>query len=190
MPSCAELSLHIRRSGPEAFDDHLKVGFSVALTSHQAAADCWRDLGCRRGRRFADAVDWVSVNRYPGTWGPALGAGPLEDEVAGLVGDALRHMRHDWLPEAGLDASVALHVSEGGYPTGNGRSEETQARLPRRSCETSAPRDRFSLVRLTRRRLKHVLDRGALWVSPATMARISLHSKFFEHSLRGTGRVQ
>lgn len=32
------------------FDDHLKVGFSVALTSHQAAADFWRDLGCRRGQ--------------------------------------------------------------------------------------------------------------------------------------------
>lgn len=92
------------------------------------------------GRRFADAVDWVGVDRYPGTWGPALGAGPLEDEVAGFVGDALRHMRQDWLPQAGLDASVALHVSEAGYPTGNGRSEETQARLPRRSCETSAPR--------------------------------------------------
>ena len=31
-------------------DDHLKVGFSVALTSHQAATEFWRDLGCRRGQ--------------------------------------------------------------------------------------------------------------------------------------------
>lgn len=80
------------------------------------------------------------MRTYPGTWGPALDAGHLEDEVAGFVGDALRHMRQDWLPQAGLDASVALHVSEAGYPTGNGAVSRLKRGLPRRSCEPSAPR--------------------------------------------------
>jgi hypothetical protein len=31
--------------------------------------------------------------------GSGLGAGPLEDEVAGFVGDAPRHMRQDWHPQ-------------------------------------------------------------------------------------------
>jgi hypothetical protein len=109
--------------------DHLKLGFSVAQISNQAAADFWQELDREGGDRFASAVDWVGVDLYPGTWGPDLGPGSLVEATGRYVTAALRQMREYALPLAGLGTSVALHVSEAGYPTGRGRSEAMQARV-------------------------------------------------------------
>jgi hypothetical protein len=82
-------------------------------------------LGAAGGSAFADAVDWVGVDAYPGTWGPALAAGDPASAVRAATLDALRTLRRRLLPRAGL-SRVSLHVSESGYPTGPGRSETMQ----------------------------------------------------------------
>lgn len=108
------------------YDDHLRVGFNVADASDRDLSAFWRALHSAGGPDFAKAVDWVGIDLYPGTWGPSLASGPLELAVRTHVTAALRRLREDLLPIAGLGDGVALHVAESGYPTGPGRSEADQ----------------------------------------------------------------
>jgi hypothetical protein len=74
---------------------------------------------------LAHAVDWVGMDAYPGTWGPALAAGDPASAVRKATLDAIRTLRRTLLPRAGL-ARASVHISESGYPTGPGRSETMQ----------------------------------------------------------------
>jgi hypothetical protein len=113
----------VRRTGAT----HLRIGFSWGYERGPGADAFWRELGRRGGPAFAGAVDWVGLDIYPGTWGPALRADGLGDGVREAMVSALQTLRQRHMREAGLPASVALHVAENGYPTGPGRSEATQA---------------------------------------------------------------
>jgi len=108
---------------------HLRVGFSWAYERGHAADAFWHALGRAGGRRFAAAVDWVGLDIYPGTWGPRLRAGDVVAEARAQMRDALGSLRRKHLGQAGIPDTVALHVSESGYPTGPGRSDADQARM-------------------------------------------------------------
>ena len=105
----------------------LRVGFNWAYERGRAADAFWRGLARVGGRSFADAVDWVGLDVYPGTWGPALPGNDLASAVRDRMIGALRSMRRIHLKEVGIPDSVALHVSENGYPTGGSRNDATQA---------------------------------------------------------------
>ena len=105
--------------------DHLSVGFNWAAQSGPAEAAFFSALRALGGRSFARAVDWVGVDAYPGTWGPALAPGDLGAAVRASTLGTLRTLRSGLLPRAGL-SRAALHVSESGFPTGPGRSEAMQ----------------------------------------------------------------
>lgn len=109
----------------------LRIGFNWAYDERPAAASgFWSALGRLGGRRFAAAVDWVGLNSYPGTWTPRLAAGPgLPAQAAAAIRSALATLRGCHLPRAGLGRSVALRVTETGFPTGAGRDEALQARV-------------------------------------------------------------
>ncbi len=104
----------------------LKVGFNWANADDPAQSEFWSYLGRHGGRAFAHAVDWVGVDAYPGTWGPALKAGNLSTTTAAALSAAFARLRREYMPLAGLPDSVALHVSENGFPTGPGRTDAMQ----------------------------------------------------------------
>jgi len=105
---------------------HVKVGFNWAYATDGGERVFWRYLGRHGGRRFVDDLDWVGLDAYPGTWGPALGVSGLAAETTGFVDGALRALRVTYMPLAGIPHTVPLRVSETGYPTGPGRSDATQ----------------------------------------------------------------
>jgi hypothetical protein len=104
----------------------VKVGFNWAFATDAGQRAFWGYLGRRGGRRFVGDLDWVGLDAYPGTWGPALGARGLAGDAAGFMDGALRALRVRYLPLAGIPRRVPLHVSETGYPTGPGRSDAMQ----------------------------------------------------------------
>ena len=114
-------------------DDHgqLRIGFSWGYDERQqASSSFWASLGRIGGRRFVDAVDWVGLDSYPGTWVPQI---PVSTLVPGLAASAMkesvRSLRDCLMPLAGLGNATAIHIAENGFPTGVGRSEELQSQV-------------------------------------------------------------
>ncbi len=73
---------------------------------------------------FREAVDYVGLQVYPGlVWPPA----PRPGVTAGQeVVEALTLLRHCYMPKAKLGPEVAVWVSENGYATNLGRTEDSQ----------------------------------------------------------------
>jgi hypothetical protein len=117
--------------------DHLRIGFNWAYQYGRAEKAFFSSLRRIGGRAFASAVDWVGLDVYPGTWGPPLADGDLSSAVRSTTLDALRMLREDLLPRARL-GQADLHVSESGYPTGPGRTEEMQERALRAAVQAVA----------------------------------------------------
>jgi len=87
--------------------------------SDQGFWDYLRDQG---GPPFAEAVDWIGLDAYPGTFfPPAATSDQMGPEMVKAL-DLIRSYAHG----AGIADSVPIHVAENGYPTGAGRSYETQ----------------------------------------------------------------
>jgi len=116
---------------------HLAVGFNWANQVGRSETAFFSALRAKGGAAFADAVDWVGVDAYPGTWGPALPSGDLAAAVRSSTLRTLRTVRRTLLPRAGL-ARAALHFSESGYPTGPGRTEAMQQTVMRSVIRTLA----------------------------------------------------
>jgi hypothetical protein len=106
---------------------HLKIGFNFAVAGNRPGF--WRALRHRGGRRFARAVDWVGMDLYPGTWSPPAFAQATPRAVKREITHQIRHTRRRLMPDARLGRLVALHISENGFPTGDGRSYAEQADL-------------------------------------------------------------
>jgi hypothetical protein len=106
----------------------LSIGFNWSDAGGPAADAFWSYLGRTGGATFAKAVDWVGIDDYPYTWGASPPAGvSLANAVAGAIDSALAAMRTHFMALAGLPATVPIHVSETGYPTGPGRTPQMQA---------------------------------------------------------------
>lgn len=109
----------------------LGIGFSWAYDERpQASSGFWATLGRLGGRDFVDAVDWVGLDTYPGTWVPQIPLSSLVPGVAaGAVKESVRSLRDCLMPLAGLGNATSIHIAENGFPTGAGRSEELQAQV-------------------------------------------------------------
>ncbi|MDX6686699.1 MAG: hypothetical protein QOF86_2827 [Baekduia sp.] len=115
----------------------LRIGFNWAYQGGAAEAAFFSSLRAAGGSALAGAVDWVGIDAYPGTWGPALAAGDPAAAVRSATLDAMRTLRSKLLPRAGL-SRARLHFSESGYPTGPGRSESMQRTVLRAAVQTVA----------------------------------------------------
>ena len=103
----------------------LEIGFNWAYrTDPNREANFWNYLRDSGGARFARAVDWVGLDAYPGTVFPPVE--PPGGERDGIVA-AMSQLRRCFMPIAGLGPEIPIHVEENGWPTGPGRSEESQA---------------------------------------------------------------
>jgi hypothetical protein len=105
---------------------HVKVGFNWAYATDGGERGFWRYLAQHGGRRFVEDLDWVGLDAYAGTWGPALGGRGLAAEATSFFGGALRALRVTYMPLAGIPQNVPIRVSETGYPTGPGRTDAMQ----------------------------------------------------------------
>jgi hypothetical protein len=114
---------------------HVKVGFNWAYATDSGERGFWRYLGHHGGRRFLADLDWVGLDVYPGTWGPALGGRGLAADTTGFVDKALHAVRATYMPLAGIPHAMALRVSETGYPTGPGRTDAMQVTIMKAAIE-------------------------------------------------------
>ena len=100
--------------------DQLKIGFSWFYRTDPAnEGDYWEYLRTKGGPAFADAVDWVGLDAYPGTFFPPI-TSPGGERDAML--NAISVLRECFLPLAGIGRDVPIHVEENGFPTGAARS--------------------------------------------------------------------
>jgi hypothetical protein len=102
----------------------LRNGFNWFYRTDPGNEDSfWNYLGDHGGKRFVDAVDWVGLDVYPGTFFPP--ATPPAS-AGDFVINALSQLRQCFLHAANIPKTVPIHIEENGYPTGPGRSYADQ----------------------------------------------------------------
>ena len=105
---------------------HLEVGFNVA--DAEGARRFWSGLARIGGGRFAGAVDWVGLDRYPATWS---GAPPSGDGLAELVRQHVApHWRSTGVP--GFRSRGPVAASSSGW----WRAASRPARAAARRCRS------------------------------------------------------
>ena len=106
----------------------LEVGFNwFYRTAPGAEEEFWTELGTIGGDPFRDALDWVGLDAYPGTFFPP---GADSSNGRGAMINALDVLRDCFMPLAGIGDAVAIHVTENGYPTDLGtRTPERQRQV-------------------------------------------------------------
>jgi hypothetical protein len=102
----------------------LRIGFNWFYRTDPNNEDSfWAYLGEHGGKRFVDALDWVGLDAYPGTFFPPTAPAASTGD---FVVNALSQMRQCFLPAAHIPKTVPIHIEENGYPTGPGRSYDDQ----------------------------------------------------------------
>ncbi len=105
------------------------VGFNVVPSSHPNDG-FWDDLAGRMDNSFVNSLDYVGLNFYPDVAVPLVG--PITKEVA----EVLTGFREGTLRNAGIPASVPIHICENGWPTGPHRYYTRQAEFIDQSVRT------------------------------------------------------
>lgn len=103
------------------------IGFNWAAGETPTTTEpMWAALKQAGGSAFTEAVGFVGVNVYPGTWSPPIATSAI---TAAQVGETMRSTldaaRNKHLPAAGVGGAT-LVIGETGYPTTAARSPETQ----------------------------------------------------------------
>jgi len=96
---------------------NVQVGINV-FSQGDPDTDFWTAIGQLGGPCFRASLDYVGVDMYADVFTP----GDISDSVTTIL-DVLRNQS---MPLAGLGASVPIHASENGWPTGEGRTEAQQ----------------------------------------------------------------
>src|SRR5439155_9077819 len=103
----------------------LTIGFNWAYRSTPQEDDAfWAYLRDHGGPRFVDALDWIGLDAYPGTFFPPAEAPGRERD--GMV-NAMSSLRC-FAARAGIPESKPIHIEENGFPTSSSpaRSEQRQ----------------------------------------------------------------
>jgi hypothetical protein len=104
--------------------DQLEVGFNwFYRMPDDVEYPFWEYLRDVGGPPFVAALDWVGVDAYPGTFFPPSSNTVSKREALINAFDILRDC---FLPIPQISDATPIHVTENGYPTGPGRSYETQ----------------------------------------------------------------
>jgi len=96
------------------------VGFN-AVPCFDPNDGFWRHMARRIDSHFINSLDYVGLNLYPDVTEPLVG------EMPRAVTGALIQFRDVNLAQVGIPASVPIHVSENGWPTGPFRYYTRQA---------------------------------------------------------------
>ena len=102
----------------------LEIGFNWFYRLDPATEQSfWTEIGTKGGPAFAQAVDWIGLDAYPGTFFPPGGGTSLRSSMV----NAMAVLRECYAPMAGIGERTPMHVIENGWPTGAGRPASTQA---------------------------------------------------------------
>jgi hypothetical protein len=110
--------------------DQLEIGFNWAYRSTpQADDDFWAYLRDHGGPEFVNALDWIGLDAYPGTFFPPAEAPGRERD--GMV-NAMSSIRC-FAARAGIPETKPIHIEENGFPTSDSpdRSEQRQVEVMR-----------------------------------------------------------
>ncbi|MEA2389990.1 MAG: hypothetical protein QOK31_99 [Solirubrobacteraceae bacterium] len=111
----------------------LEIGMNwFYRTAPSSEDDFWSYLHAHGGPAFARALDYVALDAYPGTFFPPSTFPPPGNSLV----NAMSLLRRCYLPEGGISSATPLQVHENGYPTGPGRSPETQRDVLREMVRT------------------------------------------------------
>lgn len=111
------------RSQARRLGSSMQVGFNWAYGQGKAESKAfWSYLGAQ-GPAWRASVQWIGLDVYPGTF-PRTSIPPAR--TGAVVVKAVAQLRRLAAP-AGLGASIPLHLSELGYPTGPSRTYGDQA---------------------------------------------------------------
>src|SRR3954453_1323057 len=113
----------------------LQIGFNWAYRSTPDEERAfWEYLRDHGGPAFVNALDWIALDVYPGTFIPPVNTPGGERDA--LV-NALSALRDCYAPVAGIATSVPLHIEENGFPTSEPtRSYARQAQIAENMIRT------------------------------------------------------
>jgi hypothetical protein len=111
----------------------IRIGFNWAAGWSPCSPDpMFAQLLHAGGAAFVNAVSWVGIDVYPGTWSaPSPSVFPTSSLIQGSVISSLGCLRTKQMPSAGLSHAVTITLAETGWPTDASRSEQTQAAVLR-----------------------------------------------------------
>jgi len=103
----------------------VQVGFN-AVPTFNPADDFWPAIAALGQQPFLDALDYVGLDCYPDVFRP-FSAGNYLEKMRDAIAFLLTNLRRVNLAAANIPASVPIHITENGWPTGEGRTPEKQA---------------------------------------------------------------
>ena len=113
----------------------LQIGFNWAYRSTpDEERKFWEYLRDHGGPKFVQALDWIALDVYPGTFFPPVNTPGGERDA--LV-NAMSALRECYTPVAGIPTSVPLHIEENGFPTSEpSRTYARQAQIAENMIRT------------------------------------------------------
>ncbi len=105
----------------------VKIGFNWAAGETPTTTEpLWAALRQAGGSAFTQAVGFVGVNVYPGTWSPLLSTGPVTAaQIDATMRGALHAARNKHMVAAGV-SGAGIVITETGYPTTATRTAAAQ----------------------------------------------------------------
>jgi hypothetical protein len=103
----------------------VQVGFN-AVPSFNPADDFWPDIAALGQQPFLDALDYVGLDCYPDVFRP-FSPGNYLEKMRDAITFLLTNFRRVNFAAANIPDSVPIHITENGWPTGEGRTPEKQA---------------------------------------------------------------
>lgn len=102
----------------------IPVGFN-ATPDFNPNSQFWKEIASLANQSFYEALGFVGLDFFPDVFRPLPGA---DNEI--VLEESIRYIislyRND-MKQAGIGHAIPIHVTENGWPTGEGRSEEQQA---------------------------------------------------------------
>jgi hypothetical protein len=103
----------------------ISVGFN-ATPDFNPNKSFWKEIKSLANPAFYDALGYVGLDFFPDVFRPLPnieGEGGLESAIRFLISQ----YRQSDLLQASIPEKIPIHITENGWPTGEGRSEEQQA---------------------------------------------------------------
>jgi hypothetical protein len=110
-------------------DEVARLGLPVQVGCNSTpifdpAQEFWTGLGKLGGQEFVDALDYAGLDFFPDVFRP-ISPERLTEAVTGAV----TRFREQSLAAAGIPAATPIHITENGWPTGDGRTYDRQTEV-------------------------------------------------------------
>ena len=105
----------------------VRIGFN-AVPSFNPADNFWNVIGSSEFGEFREAIDYVGLDFYPDVFRPVAADGEPND-LKQSVKNVLGYFRNVNLKTGNIPLSIPIHITENGWPTGEGKTYKRQANV-------------------------------------------------------------